>query len=665
MYRLLGLLSYLILISSCTNVDPEVNRVFTSEYPQLYEAIYERDGDKILEFVNHPDSIIRSQAWRALIQTPVQDLDMQIQEVLKTNTEDAWASLWFKELDEKHEEYFHNLWLSQIHLKRGLLTLFGEFGTRPTFELLLKEEETKDSDFNYALAFATGARSRTIDLKPDEEIQLIDKALSSKNGSKTQAYLYGYYRARKQFSDQAEQHLLSKWTEYYPNSEEGNQSLVRILSPNHLDVVLQHFPIESYERMNVQLAVEITQAIARNEITSYGQVILNALLDHRNPNVQISALLAIQRHPEVATALFRDLMNKIALAEYREPLAQMIAFNTISNPENYIDEMILVAGNNPSLQTIKYQVLEKILDNNEFYETLNSGINSEDRLFKLYAVQYLAAWWPEADESFKEQIREAVKQTVVDVAKMGDRTMTISLTPIFMDSFVFPDEDYQLFEELFSHFQLPQDVEVYQSLSQVLYVRFEEQAQELIDSLSMEGNQALNRTLISQGWEILQGDYYPEDFRKPDWERVAEITANPYVVIETTKGEITLLLDIEKAPVTIAGMDSLMESGAYRNTPFHRVIPNFVIQGGDVETKDGFGGPGYVVPTEASSTMYNRGVVGIASAGVDTEGSQFFIMHQWKPHLNGRYTVIGEVVEGMEVVDRIVQGDYIERMYWY
>lgn len=234
-----------------------------------------------------------------------------------------------------------------------------------------------------------------------------------------------------------------------------------------------------------------------------------------------------------------------------------------------------------------------------------------------------------------------------------------------MDSFVFPDDDYAIFEELFKGFRLPGDVEVYQSLSQVLFVRFEDQAQHLIDSLAMEGNQALNQTLLAQGWDIFQGDYYQEEFRKPDWNRVAKLTANPYVVIETAKGDIILELDIEIAPVTIAGMDSLMKAGAYQYTPFHRVIPNFVIQGGDVETQDGFGGPGYVVPTEASSTMYNRGIVGIASAGVDTEGSQFFIMHQWKPHLNGRYSVIGKVVEGMEVVDRIVQGDIIDRMYWY
>lgn len=665
MYALFVPVLIFLSLSSCSTVDPETKRVFTEEYPKLYEAIYQRDGDRILEYVSHPDSLIRAQTWRALMQSPIQDLDAQIQEVMRANHDEAWASLWFKNLDEKHIEYFHAIWNNQPHLRKGLLVLFSEVGERSTFELLLNENEIGDDVYDFKLAYAIGARSRLLELTIEEEIRLIDRALSTKDGRKTQAYLYGYYRARKQFSDEAEQYALAKWDEYYPSSEEGNQSLVRIFSANHLDAVLRHFPIESYERMDVQLAVEVTQAIARYEPSNYSQVIINALLDHRNPSVQISALQAIQRHPAVAEKLFRDIMNKIALINYRDPLARMEAFNTILDPSGYVEEIINVAGENPSLQALKYEILEKVNSNEDFLEMLIEDINTENRLLKFYAVQYLSTWWPEADESIKNGKVEIVKEVVIDIVKMGDRSMTTSLTPIFMDSFVFPDDDYAIFEDLFKGFRLPGDVEVYQSLSQVLFVRFEDQAQYLIDSLAMEGNQALNQTLLAQGWDILQGDYYQEEFRKPDWNRVAKLTANPYVVIETAKGDIILELDIEIAPVTIAGMDSLMKAGAYQYTPFHRVIPNFVIQGGDVETQDGFGGPGYVVPTEASSTMYNRGIVGIASAGVDTEGSQFFIMHQWKPHLNGRYSVIGKVVEGMEVVDRIVQGDIIDRMYWY
>jgi cyclophilin family peptidyl-prolyl cis-trans isomerase len=89
-----------------------------------------------------------------------------------------------------------------------------------------------------------------------------------------------------------------------------------------------------------------------------------------------------------------------------------------------------------------------------------------------------------------------------------------------------------------------------------------------------------------------------------------------------------------------------------------------VIQGGDIDTGLGWGGPDYTVPTEASEKEYRRGMAGMARTNIDTEGSQFFVMHQWKPHLNAGYTIIGEVVAGMEVVDRILYGDKVLRAYW-
>jgi len=178
------------------------------------------------------------------------------------NTKESWASLWFKEINEKHIDYFNSLWNDSPHFQDGLLVLFTEVGDRNTFELLLNVNETDDPDFNYKLAYATGSRSRTIELTSEEEIRLIDKVLDSKDGRVSQAYLYGYYRARKQFSPEAEQHLLNRWSDYYPTSDDGNQSLVRIMGKNHLNRVLQHFPIESYERMNVQLCLLYTSDAA-------------------------------------------------------------------------------------------------------------------------------------------------------------------------------------------------------------------------------------------------------------------------------------------------------------------------------------------------------------------------------------------------------------------
>ncbi len=664
MYKALACI-ILFLSMACTSIDPEIKRVLTEEYPLVYEHIYARDGDALLEFVDHSDSLVIMQAWRGIMNSEVEDLDLQIQKVMESNTEAAWASLWFKDLNEKHLEYFHSLWNDMPHMRMGLLTLFAEQGNRETFELLLSEKANGEPTFDYKLAFATGSRSRLIELTEEEEIMLIDKALSTKTAKITEAYLYGYYRARKSFSSQAETHLLNEWQNYYPIGEAGNQSIVRILSANHLDQILLKFSLEKYERMNVQLAVEIARAIARNESTERTPIVLNAMLDHRNPNVQITALQAIQQHPEIAERLFGDIMNKIALVDYRDPLARMEAFNTILNPGEYRNEMLAVADGAPFLQSLKYQILDKTYESNEMMNTFADDLNREEYLLQFQAAAGLSTWWGSLEVEEKTALSEEVKELVDRAFEKEDRSIAFVMGGLMEDSLLLPGENYPELEQHLRAFSLPEDVELFQAYARLLYDRFKDESQGFIQELASEGNTALNSTLAEIGWKVDKPASIIKDFRQPDWNRVAKITANPFVVIETAKGDFIIKMDITKAPVTIAGMDELINERAYNGTPFHRVIPNFVAQGGDVDTGNGMGGPDFVVPTEGSESMYNRSVVGIASAGLDTEGSQFFVMHQWHPHLNGRYTVVGEVVEGMDAVDRITQGDVIERMRWF
>lgn len=131
------------------------------------------------------------------------------------------------------------------------------------------------------------------------------------------------------------------------------------------------------------------------------------------------------------------------------------------------------------------------------------------------------------------------------------------------------------------------------------------------------------------------------------------------VRLETSLGDVLMEWYRDAAPFTIQALLKLAErEGFYRGLVFHRVVPNFVVQGGDPRG-DGWGGPGYSVRSEFSALSYGSGTVGIASAGKDTEGSQFFITHSPQPHLDGRYTIIGRVVGGMDVVDGIQVGDRI------
>lgn len=143
------------------------------------------------------------------------------------------------------------------------------------------------------------------------------------------------------------------------------------------------------------------------------------------------------------------------------------------------------------------------------------------------------------------------------------------------------------------------------------------------------------------------------------WERLMA-EGEKAVVVNTTAGSFTLRLFPTDAPATVSSFLELVAEGYYDGKVFHRVVPNFVAQGGG-PLGDGFGGEDFRLRTETPGTGWDRpGLVGMASAGRDTEGVQFFVTHRPTPHLDGGYTIFGEVTEGQEVVDRLVVGSRIE-----
>ena len=128
--------------------------------------------------------------------------------------------------------------------------------------------------------------------------------------------------------------------------------------------------------------------------------------------------------------------------------------------------------------------------------------------------------------------------------------------------------------------------------------------------------------------------------------------------MNTTHGTIELELFDEDAPSTVANFRKLADDGFYDGIIFHRVIRDFMIQGGCPEGT-GRGGPGYKFDDEINQHKVVRGALAMANAGPNTNGSQFFITHVPTPHLNGKHTVFGKVVKGLDVVDSVQQGDTI------
>ncbi len=132
-------------------------------------------------------------------------------------------------------------------------------------------------------------------------------------------------------------------------------------------------------------------------------------------------------------------------------------------------------------------------------------------------------------------------------------------------------------------------------------------------------------------------------------------------VIETDKGNIELVLFEKDAPNTVKNFEKLANSGFYNGLKFHRVIPDFMIQGG-CPKGTGTGGPGYTIKCEINIQKHGTGALSMAHAGKDTGGSQFFITHSPQPHLDGKHTVFGKVEKGMDVVNKIKVGDVMRKV---
>ncbi|HEX8907331.1 MAG TPA: peptidylprolyl isomerase, partial [Longimicrobiaceae bacterium] len=164
---------------------------------------------------------------------------------------------------------------------------------------------------------------------------------------------------------------------------------------------------------------------------------------------------------------------------------------------------------------------------------------------------------------------------------------------------------------------------------------------------------------VPAGW----GSPLPIATGKPieEYRRLAAMRARPHARIVTDRGTIELELFADDAPITVDNFLALARRGFFNGQEWPRVVPNFVIQGGDPRG-DTNGGPGYAIRDEIDRHPYETGTLGMALSGPDTGGSQWFVTHSPQPHLDGTYTVFGRVVRGMDVVGRILPGDRIIRV---
>jgi cyclophilin family peptidyl-prolyl cis-trans isomerase/HEAT repeat protein len=264
---------------------------------------------------------------------------------------------------------------------------------------------------------------------------------------------------------------------------------------------------------------------------------------------------------------------------------------------------------------------------------LSAGLDALGKI--LYAADFNATFG-----AYAPAVRQEIAQTLVAGIRTGDvGAITVAseilakpnsgLRPLF--------SDLNFLVEARGKLSLPRDIEAYHALQLAL------------DRLNEVPPTPPKKNLPAEG-EVV------------DWPTLSRLPPNATAFVETNKGLIAFRLFPNEAPATVANFVRLTNSGFFTNLVFHRVENNFVVQTG-CPRGDGYGGIDKGLRTEISPLRYDdAGWVGMASAGPDTEGSQWFITHRPAPHLDGRYTIFGKVEQGIDIVYKLEVGDRILRV---
>ena len=250
-------------------------------------------------------------------------------------------------------------------------------------------------------------------------------------------------------------------------------------------------------------------------------------------------------------------------------------------------------------------------------------------LIKYYALDYYLkqhTWLQKIDQTFIQTIFD--QMDVALISRMCEYIIEQNNNKLAIQVNV--DVLHNLQRQLF----LPRDFETWIDLQKAI--------------LSFEGKTYAYKSCFETGYQ-----------NPIDWNYVCKISSAQKVKVSTTKGDLIMHLKVNEAPASVANFLKLVDAGYYNGKYFHRMVPNFVVQGG-CPRGDGWGALDWNQRSEISSDLrYKKGSVGLASVGKDSEGVQFFISHNLAPHLDGRYTIFAEMIKGFPVLDNLTIGDQI------
>jgi len=363
------------------------------------------------------------------------------------------------------------------------------------------------------------------------------------------------------------------------------------------------------------------------------------LLNHEN-DISLDLLkkcVSVEKSPRTKYYEYEYLLSKSNSIESSE-ISKVLKRNYATEKDEYVRGYIVksLSADFTNLRFLEEECFNttSILIREFCFEALLK-IRSSKR-FPEYAVIWRKETSTQSlEEHFKEVILDCIATYDVSLVALGagylrDTTLlgtSKTVLPI-------PYTDLKFLEDAMSKMRLPRDIESYTELLKTL--RF------------LEG-------------KAVDGDLKPEFNHPIDWDLVERIPVDQHIAIVTEFGSIEAELWVNDAPGTVANFVKLIQDQFYSNKRLHRVVPGFVIQDG-CPRGDGFGSTMQTIRSEFTYRNFDEGVLGMASAGPDTESCQWFISHTRTPHLNGRYTAFGKVTKGMDIVHRLEIGAKILRI---
>ncbi|WP_205960498.1 peptidylprolyl isomerase [Flammeovirga sp. MY04] len=388
------------------------------------------------------------------------------------------------------------------------------------------------------------------------------------------------------------------------------------------------------------------------------------LTDEKSPIVLQNALMATEK------VRYSGVINKsIEYLSYNDPIVAEIAAQSIYNKlgwseaKEVFDILEVVNFNNAKAEAMKAILRKRNKDKKMFNYALENFENAPS--------VYEKTIWLEAitESKFGKHLAfDTWKTTDVNILKTKSIELVLNdYSSKFRPSKKEGEELKRILEECIATKDVSQIYNACQFIQNKKNDHFKShfpsiaklnEVKDLLElPLQVEAYIELEKTIaFLEGKEFKAKTSYPN--KGIQWEYIKDIEQNQIARIKTEKGDIDIQLKVEEAPATVAMFVSLIDSGFYNHLHFHRMVPNFVTQGGDPRG-DGFGGLDYNIPSEFSMLNYKRGSLGIASAGKDTESCQFFFSLVPTHHLDGRYTIFSEVVDGFDVMQKLEYGDEI------